>query len=630
MIEHKAMPLGDFRVVDDEKGVIEALVSVTGLVDEVKDLIEPGAYVQTLKTRTPKGVWSHDWATPVSKTLESRELMPGDPALPKTQRNGEPWPKAAGGLLIKTQFNLDTQRGREAYADVKFFGAEAQWSVGYQVPPQAATVDSKTGVRHIAKMELFEYSPVLFGAMPLAATTSVKTAQLAAMAVSDAGAGDGENGTLGHKTLQLAESLGLTDDDLALIGEVKSLVAREDAGETLDDDEIKALFDVATKGVEDTPGDVSATERLKRYWAHGEGAAKVRWGTDGDFDRCVRHVRKFMPKPGEAEGYCAERHHDALGIWPATHAKLEREAHAGKDGEPGDVETKDIATDSVPPQTTSGFGKTDYLKCPKCGANDPIRQDGHVVCASCGAQLVKKFKEKGAEEKAASLPLDPDGFVAGLEAKAGRVLSSSNANAIKNAVETLVNVLESAGIVIENDDDADADDGNTDAPLDETDIEQKSVMRTAEGARRFHVGIGQQIRAAAHDVEETQYNVADKSGDRAWGHLDRAMSSMHDAANHADAGRHDEAHATLSDAQRYLRHAAAAAAADGDGRGGLEGDVNAHIGVTRLLKRRLHASTLNDGQQIDDSPKTLIDEIELLQVKALRELVLDENAGQDT
>ena len=31
---------------------------------------------------------------------------------------------------------------------------------------------------------------------------------------------------------------------------------------------------------------------LREYWTHGEGAAKIRWGTPGDFDRCVTHLEK--------------------------------------------------------------------------------------------------------------------------------------------------------------------------------------------------------------------------------------------------------------------------------------------------------------------------------------------------
>lgn len=179
MLEFKTLGLQGVDVVSEEKGIVETIVSVTGVVDTVKDRIRPGAYVKSLTQRTPKGVWGHEWTTPVSRTLGAKELMPGDPELPSTMPNGDPWPPEAGALKIKTQFNLETQRGREAYSDVVFFGADSEWSVGYQVPVGGATVDSKTGIREIEVMDLYEYSPVLFGAMPLARTTSVKQAQLA-------------------------------------------------------------------------------------------------------------------------------------------------------------------------------------------------------------------------------------------------------------------------------------------------------------------------------------------------------------------------------------------------------------------------------------------------------------------
>jgi len=65
------------------------------------------------------------------------------------------------------------------------------------------------------------------------------------------------------------------------------------------------------------------TEKLHEYWVHGPGAAKIRWGSPGDFDRCVLHLGKFIADP---KGYCAKAHHDALGIWPATHAAMEHKA----------------------------------------------------------------------------------------------------------------------------------------------------------------------------------------------------------------------------------------------------------------------------------------------------------------
>lgn len=62
-----------------------------------------------------------------------------------------------------------------------------------------------------------------------------------------------------------------------------------------------------------TPKDIAATKRLFDYWLHGEGAAKIRWGTPGDFSRCVNHLRKYVSDP---EGLCNTLHTRALGQPP--------------------------------------------------------------------------------------------------------------------------------------------------------------------------------------------------------------------------------------------------------------------------------------------------------------------------
>lgn len=185
MLEHKTVGVTGLKVLNPDEGTIECFISVTGIVDEVKDRIKPGSYAKTLANRKPKGVWSHDWDTPVSRTEDVKELLPGDPDLPDKMPNGNPWPREAGALRVKTRFNLETQRGREAYSDVVFFGDEQEWSIGYNVPVGGARIDSKSGVREIEALELYEYSPVLFGAMPLARTTSVKEAQMAFKALQE-------------------------------------------------------------------------------------------------------------------------------------------------------------------------------------------------------------------------------------------------------------------------------------------------------------------------------------------------------------------------------------------------------------------------------------------------------------
>jgi len=64
---------------------------------------------------------------------------------------------------------------------------------------------------------------------------------------------------------------------------------------------------------------------LKKYWLHGAGAAKIRWGTGGDFDRCRRAIQAEITKDGrkplpdyEINGLCANLHREATGATPGN------------------------------------------------------------------------------------------------------------------------------------------------------------------------------------------------------------------------------------------------------------------------------------------------------------------------
>jgi hypothetical protein len=74
-------------------------------------------------------------------------------------------------------------------------------------------------------------------------------------------------------------------------------------------------------GREVTPKDAASTEKLMRYWAEGEGAAKIGWNSPGDFDRCVLHLGKYVG-PAIVKGLCSNLHQRATGFRPG-HAPAE-------------------------------------------------------------------------------------------------------------------------------------------------------------------------------------------------------------------------------------------------------------------------------------------------------------------
>lgn len=76
---------------------------------------------------------------------------------------------------------------------------------------------------------------------------------------------------------------------------------------------------VFAPGTHDGPGWVTHpvdTQRLRNYWTRGAGAAKIRWGQPGDFNRCRTQLRKYVKNPRYLAGTCANLHFVALGVWP--------------------------------------------------------------------------------------------------------------------------------------------------------------------------------------------------------------------------------------------------------------------------------------------------------------------------
>jgi 2'-5' RNA ligase len=98
---------------------------------------------------------------------------------------------------------------------------------------------------------------------------------------------------------------------------------REAAARLAEDwDSIEQFKDLAPGVTEDGPGWLTHpvdTDRLRDYWVRGPGAAKIGWGVSGDFNRCRVNVAEYV-KPQYLNGYCANRHYDALHVWPGQEA----------------------------------------------------------------------------------------------------------------------------------------------------------------------------------------------------------------------------------------------------------------------------------------------------------------------
>lgn len=153
---------------NESQGVVECFVAAVGNKDSVGDICLPGCFNGSLKRRKPRVVWGHNWNEPIGKVLEIYEVGPNDPRLPaKMKSNG------VGGLFAKVQFNLKSERGREAFSNVQFFGEEQEWSIGYKTLD--AVFDNLKQANMLKEVELYEVSPVLHGANQLTGTISIKS-----------------------------------------------------------------------------------------------------------------------------------------------------------------------------------------------------------------------------------------------------------------------------------------------------------------------------------------------------------------------------------------------------------------------------------------------------------------------
>lgn len=161
MARTQTAPLLEIKALR-EGGEIEGYGSTFGgEPDAYGDVIAAGAYADSLAAHRAKGTmpklfWQHNADEPIGRWLEAKE--------------------DSHGLLLRGRLNLETTKGRDAYAHLKAGDIDGL-SIGYRI--KAYSVDTESGVWTLEKLDLVEVSVVSVGANENSVVQSVKAAKAA-------------------------------------------------------------------------------------------------------------------------------------------------------------------------------------------------------------------------------------------------------------------------------------------------------------------------------------------------------------------------------------------------------------------------------------------------------------------
>lgn len=312
---------GEIRAVSEADRTFELRVVSYGTVDTYGSVWEPGVFADSLRTKLPPACWGHDWSRVIGSVVEHDDRADGQYGLVKMADTDDVPDARMAYSLIKDEHIKETSFGfkREEWRDAKRSEDYAPELAGEK--------------ERMSRARLDEVSPVLVGSVPGARilavrdqagkvsrmeagrlVTAVATGQVTlkdALIALDAPDNLRVDPPLVVPTVQDVDGIVVTETDEN--GEEREVELSEvDVGIAfmlMGHDEFRLDGDrVATGNVTNPKG----TAQLKEYWAHGKGAAKVRWGTPGDHTRCVRLLSKYLP-PNQVHGFCTNVQQLAIG-----------------------------------------------------------------------------------------------------------------------------------------------------------------------------------------------------------------------------------------------------------------------------------------------------------------------------
>jgi len=135
-------------------GVFSGYASLFGRMDLGKDIVEPGAFAKSLRTRGTSRIrmlFQHDPAQPIGAWMELKE----DPR----------------GLFVRGKLATGVEKAREVLSLMRG-GALDGLSIGFQTV--RARKDAASGARRIIEADLWEISVVTFPMLPEARIQTVK------------------------------------------------------------------------------------------------------------------------------------------------------------------------------------------------------------------------------------------------------------------------------------------------------------------------------------------------------------------------------------------------------------------------------------------------------------------------
>lgn len=142
----------ELKAVDGDTGEFEGYGSVFGVVDSYNEVVDKGAFTESLSKSMPALLWQHDARQPIGIY----------PFMQEDER----------GLKLRGKLNLEVQQGKEAYSLLKM-GALNGLSIGFMTLEDR--YDHTTKIRHLEKVKLMEVSLVTFPANEAATVDRVKS-----------------------------------------------------------------------------------------------------------------------------------------------------------------------------------------------------------------------------------------------------------------------------------------------------------------------------------------------------------------------------------------------------------------------------------------------------------------------